>query len=101
MNGTRRSGSRFMLWLTLWANLATQVNSGELIQGRPSLVFQNEVARLVVDLSGGAIGEFRLRDNAVNPLHWGTPTPGDTGIHGFGLDVVERVPLTAMLGAGE
>ena len=84
MNGTRRSGSHCMLWWTLWANLATQVNSGELIQGRPSLVFQNEVARLVVDLSGGSIGEFRLRDNSVNPLHWGSPTPGDTGIHGFG-----------------
>lgn len=51
---------------------------------RPSLVFTNAQARLVVDLLGGALGEFRRAGSEINPLHWGTPTAGDQGIHGFG-----------------
>ncbi|MBL9137460.1 MAG: hypothetical protein JNK85_16425 [Verrucomicrobiales bacterium] len=51
---------------------------------RRSLVFSNATARLVADLDGGAIGDFRRVGNPVNPLHWGTPTAGDTAIRGFG-----------------
>ncbi len=58
--------------------------AAERVQGRDSLVFANAKARLVVDLAGGAIGDFRRAATDLNPLHWGTPDPGDTSIHGFG-----------------
>jgi hypothetical protein len=51
---------------------------------RRTLIFSNATARLVTDLDGGAIGDFRRVGNPVNPLHWGTPTAGDTAIRGFG-----------------
>jgi hypothetical protein len=60
------------------------LNAEELIDGRRSLVFNTPVARLVVDLAGGAIGEFRPKSSDVNPLRWGRPKPGDTSIRGFG-----------------
>ena len=55
-----------------------------LLDGRRSLVFDTAVGRLVVDLSGGAIGEFRSKQSEVNPLNWGRPKAGDTAIRGFG-----------------
>lgn len=51
---------------------------------RRTLVFSNATARLVADLDGGAIGEFRRISNPVNPLQWGTPSQGDTAVRGFG-----------------
>jgi len=56
----------------------------ELVDGRRSLVFDTPVARLVVDLAGGAIGEFRSKNSEINPLSWAHPKAGDTSIHGFG-----------------
>lgn len=50
---------------------------------RPSVVLENDVARLVLDLNGGSIGEFRLK-NGVNPLSWAHPSEGNTNIQGFG-----------------
>jgi D-hexose-6-phosphate mutarotase len=58
--------------------------SEELVDGRRSLVFDTPVARLVVDLGGGAIGEFRSKSIDVNPLSWSRPKPGETSIRGFG-----------------
>jgi hypothetical protein len=55
-----------------------------LVEGRKSLVFDTAVGRLVVDLRGGAIGEFRVKNSEVNPLSWGRPKAGETGIRGFG-----------------
>ncbi len=55
-----------------------------LIDGRKSLVFDTPVARLVIDLQGGAIGEFRPKTSQINPLSWAHPKPGDNSIHGFG-----------------
>lgn len=49
-----------------------------LVGERPSLVFENEEARLVVDLAGGSFREFRFRNHVVNPLNWGQPDPGNT-----------------------
>ena len=59
-------------------------SAGELIHGRPSVVLQNQTARLVVDLKGGALGDFRLHGSDLNPLSWAAPGPRDTSIHGFG-----------------
>lgn len=52
--------------------------------GRGSLTLENSKVRLVVDLEGGSIGEFRFRDTDLNPLNWAAPAPGDTGVRGFG-----------------
>jgi hypothetical protein len=51
---------------------------------RPSLVLENGVARVVVDLAGGSIGEFRLKTVDLNPLDWGTPGPSETKPRAFG-----------------
>lgn len=51
---------------------------------RPSVVLENSLVRLVVDLNGGAVGEFRFRESSVNPLHWATPPAGDVSVRGFG-----------------
>jgi hypothetical protein len=59
-------------------------NAEELVDGRRSLVFDTPSARLVVDLAGGAIGEFRSKNSEVNPLNWAHPKPGETSIRGFG-----------------
>ena len=56
----------------------------ELVNGRPSLVLETPVARLVLDLNGGAIAEFRAKNIDLNPLSWSHPQPGDTSIHPFG-----------------
>ncbi len=58
----------------------------EQLNGRPSVVLRGSAAVVVIDLSGGAIGDFHLAtgDNPVNPLAWNLPKAGDAGIHGFG-----------------
>ncbi len=56
----------------------------QMINGRKSLVFENSSARVVVDLSGGAIGDFRFKGEDTNPLNWATPKAGDTAVRGFG-----------------
>ncbi len=54
------------------------------INGRESVVLESASARVVVDLAGGAIGEFRFIDSQLNPLNWNTPGPKDGSVHGFG-----------------
>lgn len=54
------------------------------MRGRQSAVLENASARLVVDLRGGAIGDFHLKDKPLNPLQWNTPRDGDRAIQGFG-----------------
>lgn len=54
-----------------------QAQGEEMVQGRRSLVLENNSARLVVDIAGGSIPEFRFRDSEINPLNWGRRTPGD------------------------
>lgn len=63
---------------------ALSLDAQELIRGRKSAVLENETARVVADLRGGAIGGFQLKANAINPLEWNVPKAGDTGIRGFG-----------------
>lgn len=54
------------------------------INGRKSVVLESAAARIVLDLSGGAIREFKFKDQEINPLSWNTPGAGDSSIHGFG-----------------
>jgi uncharacterized protein DUF4432 len=56
----------------------------ELVNGRKSLVLENQASRVVVDIGGGSIGDFHFKGSELNPLHWATPAPGETSIHGFG-----------------
>jgi hypothetical protein len=60
--------------------------AAELVNGRKSLVMDTPSARLVVDVAGGSIGDFHLKDSGadLNPLSWATPPPGNTSIMGFG-----------------
>ena len=85
--GSKTSQMRLGVVPVLLCQLGLSVLSGraeELVEGRRSLVFDTPVARLVMDLRGGAIGEFRSKQSEVNPLNWGRPKPGDTAIRGFG-----------------
>lgn len=58
--------------------------SADVIRGRRSLVLAGQDARLVVDLAGGSIGDFRLRGSDVNPLNWAAPAEGNTQPSAFG-----------------
>lgn len=65
--------------------VSCQIGRGaEFVNGRRSLVMENQSARLVVDAAGGSIGDFRLKGSELNPLNWATPAPGKTSIAGFG-----------------
>ena len=45
--------------------------------GRPSLILEGKAARLVVDLGGGSLADFRLSGHPVNPLQW---DPGEAAV---------------------
>ena len=51
-----------------WAGV---VRSEVMVDGRPSIVFEGEVAKAVVDIGGGAIVDFHLEKRPLNPLSWG------------------------------
>lgn len=77
--------SRISIWINVGLVAGVlNIQPSELVNGRPSLVFENERAKLIVDLSGGSIGDFHFKDQSLNPLHWAAPDSGDTGIRGFG-----------------
>jgi hypothetical protein len=67
-----------------WLATCLPLPGAELVEGRSSIVLENSSSRLVLDLAGGSIGDFHLRDSGLNPLRWATPAPGHTGIQGFG-----------------
>jgi len=71
-----RCGVLLLLGTNLWAD--------EDVRGRASLVLRGGPAQVVMDLAGGAIGEFRRRDRDLNPLNWGAPEVGEKGVRGFG-----------------
>ena len=53
-----------MSWAgTVWSEV--------IVDGRPSIVFEGEVAKAVVDIGGGAIVDFHLEKRPLNPLSWG------------------------------
>ena len=67
---------RFNL-IAIFLMFLTQVLAEERVQGRRSLVLENEKVRLVIDIAGGSIPEFRFIDSNLNPLNWGRRNPGD------------------------
>ncbi|MBN8245901.1 MAG: hypothetical protein J0L84_00495 [Verrucomicrobia bacterium] len=74
-----------MTWRILGlAALVAATAHAETVEGRPVFVLEGASVRLVADLAGGSIGEFRFRDSELNPLRWNPPAAGDLGIRGFG-----------------
>ena len=61
-----------MLFISMGESIAE-----EQIQGRRSIVLDNEKARLILDIAGGSIPEFRFVDSDLNPLNWGRRNAGD------------------------
>lgn len=71
-----------MVLLSFW--IAPSESAEEPVSSRKSIVFDTPVARMVVDLAGGSIAEFRSTNTKVNPLNWAQPAARDTSIRGFG-----------------
>ncbi|MSU36934.1 MAG: hypothetical protein EXS36_17925 [Pedosphaera sp.] len=77
--------SSFVVGAALVAALGlSDVRSAEVVRGRRSLVLEGQDARLVVDLAGGSIVDFRFRGLGLNPLNWAAPAEGETQPTGFG-----------------
>lgn len=49
----------------------------EVFEGRRSVVLQGAEARLVVDILGGSIVSFELKEHGLNPLRWANNGPAD------------------------
>ncbi|MCI0533652.1 MAG: hypothetical protein L0Z50_00340 [Verrucomicrobiales bacterium] len=77
-----RSASYLLATLILMA--PAHGKSEELVNGRRSLVFVGQAAKLVVDLAGGSIVDFHPREQELNPLDWAGPKAGDTAPRAFG-----------------
>jgi hypothetical protein len=73
-----------MLCGLLFAAQLLGLQAADPLPVRQAIVLQNDTARLVMDLAGGSLGEFRFLDRPLNPLSFSTPKPGATNIQGFG-----------------
>jgi hypothetical protein len=51
--------------------------AGADLQGRNLVEIESKVAKVVIDLGGGAIVDFHLTENDVNPLSWNHPVNAD------------------------
>jgi hypothetical protein len=57
--------------------LVTSAAYSQAVDNRPSLVLETKSAKVVIDLGGGSIRDFRLSGNTLNPLTW--DSKGDAG----------------------
>lgn len=71
-------------WVGVLALGCGNLAAAEAVQGRSSLVLRGDQAQVTMDLAGGSIGEFRLKDRELNPLNWAAPREGEQGVRGFG-----------------
>ena len=55
-----------------------------IVNGRPSIVLESKVAAVVIDLGGGSIVQFQLRDQGLNPLTWIWAGKGIPAVHPMG-----------------
>jgi hypothetical protein len=76
-----RLGTALLLITLLCAVSCSQAQT--LVNGRRCLVLEGQAARLVLDLGGGAITDFHLLPQGLNPLQWGTSDPS-TAPHPMG-----------------
>jgi hypothetical protein len=61
---------RAMTLVLIAAALASRVQAESLHDGRPAVVYETPAARLVIDLGGGSIVDFRIAKHGLNPLAW-------------------------------
>lgn len=64
-----------MMTFLLLAILLCAVPAGQaqtMLKGRRVIALEGRVANLVVDLGGGSITDFHLRNQGLNPLQWGS-----------------------------
>jgi hypothetical protein len=71
MNYSARSAT-LRVALPVLAAAATALPAGaeSLHDGRPAAVYETTAAKLVIDLGGGSIVDFRLAKDGLNPLRW-------------------------------
>ena len=60
---------RTSIAITLLA-ISSPMQAETLFNGRPSLILEGRAARLVVDLGGGSLVDFRLSGHSINPLQF-------------------------------
>ncbi len=59
--------------------LSTAVHADDTsLEGRRLLVMENTTSYLAIDLAGGTIADFHLKNQGLNPFTWNHPKPGDT-----------------------
>jgi hypothetical protein len=63
---------------TILATLFWTTAAMHAAEDRPLLVLDGQTAKLVVDLGGGSIADFHLKDNPLNPLQWDSWSFSDT-----------------------
>jgi hypothetical protein len=56
--------------------LAVSAGAQTVINGRPSVVLDGQIAQVAVDLGGGSIVQFQFKDQRLNPLTWISGEPG-------------------------
>jgi uncharacterized protein (TIGR02246 family) len=53
------------------------MSAEEIVDGRRSIVLDGAKSRLVIDILGGSIVQFELKDHGLNPLRWANTGPTD------------------------
>ena len=61
----------------LIASMSNITLSESSLEGRKQVVLRGEIAQVCVDVAGGAIVDFHLIDQGLNPLTWNYPEKGD------------------------
>jgi hypothetical protein len=73
------------VWLLLALPLLAISGYGQtLVKGRSSIILSSKVAEVVVDLGGGSIAAFELKDQRLNPLTWSWDGAGIPAVHPMG-----------------
>ncbi len=79
---------RLLMFSLALALAAIPASAQTTVKGRPALVLEGKAAQLTVDLGGGSIADFHLRDHGINPLQWDSksfdPALSDTAPRSMG-----------------
>ena len=52
------------------AGLAAAAGANDWMEGRPTLELDGNAAKVVIDLGGGSIADFHLKEHKLNPISW-------------------------------
>lgn len=67
----------FVIAVAVWMGSVGPLSAETLVDGRRSIVLEGRQARIVVDILGGSIVDFRLEGHGLNPLRWANEGPVD------------------------